>query len=221
MEGVLWKWTNYWTGWQPRWFVLDDGVLVYYKSQEEVNQGCKGSLKITACEISVSQADPLRLDVTVPGEQHFYLRASTSQERQQWLVALGSAKACEGLTTKETISEQVYISIPEERDSLKSKRSELRLYCDLLMQQVHSVKDAATQAPPDVEKLDESTHLLTATCDTFISTLEECLRLAKAEFNYQLPHSSIDKTLNGHDPSYSPAPISPSGRKSSRSNSRM
>ena len=60
MEGVLWKWTNYWTGerelwflhklvcllysltllflgWQPRWFILDDsGVLVYYKSQEEV-----------------------------------------------------------------------------------------------------------------------------------------------------------------------------------------
>jgi hypothetical protein len=42
-------------GWQPRWFVLDDGVLVYYKSQEEVNQGCKGSLKITACEISGEQ----------------------------------------------------------------------------------------------------------------------------------------------------------------------
>lgn len=55
----------------------------------------------------MSQADPLRLDVTVPGEQHFYLRASTSQERQQWLVALGSAKACEGLTTptKDTTSE--------------------------------------------------------------------------------------------------------------------
>jgi pleckstrin family protein A (phosphoinositide binding specific) protein 8 len=75
MEGVLWKWTNYWTGvkelwflhklvsllhaqlfflgWQPRWFILDEsGVLVYYKSQEEVHQGCKGSLKISACEIS-------------------------------------------------------------------------------------------------------------------------------------------------------------------------
>lgn len=122
MEGVLWKWTNYWTGkylyrlllffygplylhwymccchgfngeivkslwlfamwltndytyiytylavsyglgvvscnlliqigWQPRWFVLYDGILVYYKSQEEVSQGCKGSLKISACEIS-------------------------------------------------------------------------------------------------------------------------------------------------------------------------
>ena len=46
----------------------------------------------------VSQADPLRLDVTLPGEQHFYLRASTSHERQQWLVALGSAKACDRIT---------------------------------------------------------------------------------------------------------------------------
>lgn len=37
-------------------------------------------------------------------------------------------------------------------DILKVKRSELRLYCDLLMQQVHSVKDAAmTQPAPDIE----------------------------------------------------------------------
>lgn len=47
---------------------------------------------------SVSQTDTLRLDLNLPGELHYYLRASTSQERQQWLVALGSAKACEGIT---------------------------------------------------------------------------------------------------------------------------
>jgi len=39
------------SGWQTRWFILDNGVLAYYKSQEEVNQGCKGSMKVTACEI--------------------------------------------------------------------------------------------------------------------------------------------------------------------------
>ena len=40
----------------------------------------------------------------------------------------------------------------EERDALKVKRSELRLYCDLLMQQVHAVKDAADRQPgPDIE----------------------------------------------------------------------
>lgn len=70
---------------------------------------------------------------------------------------------------------------------MKTKRSELRLYCDLLMQQVHTIKTAATQSPPDVPKLDESTVLLGATCDTFINTLEDCLRLARAEMN--LPSS--------------------------------
>lgn len=34
------------------------------------------------------------MDLVIPGEQHMYLRAATSLERQQWLVALGSAKAC-------------------------------------------------------------------------------------------------------------------------------
>lgn len=41
----------------------------------------------------VHQTDHCRLDLIIPGEQHFYVRAATSQERQQWLVALGSAKA--------------------------------------------------------------------------------------------------------------------------------
>jgi hypothetical protein len=37
-------------------------------------------------------------------------------------------------------------------DTLKSKKSELRLYCDLLMQQVHMVKTAVTQeGGPEVQ----------------------------------------------------------------------
>lgn len=42
--------------------------------------------------------DHTRMDLVVPGEKHMYLRAASSQERQLWLVALGSCKAC--LTTK-------------------------------------------------------------------------------------------------------------------------
>lgn len=38
-------------GWQTRWFVLQNGCLTYYKSQEEVITGCKGSLKVQACDI--------------------------------------------------------------------------------------------------------------------------------------------------------------------------
>lgn len=33
MKGHLKKWTNYTGGWKLRWFVLEDGVMSYYKSQ--------------------------------------------------------------------------------------------------------------------------------------------------------------------------------------------
>ncbi|XP_014669282.1 PREDICTED: oxysterol-binding protein homolog 1-like isoform X3 [Priapulus caudatus] len=147
MEGALWKWTNYIHGWQARWFVLDEGILAYYKSQDEVNQGCKGSIMMAACEIIVHPTDRKRLDLHVPHEQHFYLRAATAQERQQWLIGLGSAKACLTATVQkpELVGEG-------QSDTVKSKKSELRLYCDLLSQQVHSIKVACTECnPPDIE----------------------------------------------------------------------
>lgn len=183
MEGVLWKWTNYWNGWQTRWFVLEDGVLAYYKSQEEIKLGCKGSMKVLACEINVNPVDSTRLDLVIPGEQHMYLKAATSQERQQWLVALGSAKACVNNRTRKESSDP-------NPDTLKSKKSELRLYCDLLMQQVHMVKTAANNDEgPDLTKMNEATGLLTATCDTFIKTLEECMKISNANFIFELPNS--------------------------------
>ena len=38
-------------GWQQRWFVLDAGILAYYLAPSEVNQGCRGSLKVASCDI--------------------------------------------------------------------------------------------------------------------------------------------------------------------------
>ncbi|XP_008198611.1 pleckstrin homology domain-containing family A member 3 isoform X1 [Tribolium castaneum] len=183
MEGVLWKWTNYWNGWQTRWFILENGVLTYYKSQEEVNQGCRGSIKVQACEINVNAIDNTRLDLVIPGEQHIYLKAATSQERQQWLVALGSAKACVQKRTRNEPSEfKVNNNSEPNSNALKKKKSELRLYCDLLMQQVHVIKNANG----DVEKMDDATRLLGATCDTFIKTLEECMELSNANVMYNV-----------------------------------
>lgn len=43
---------------------------------------------------AVHPTDPVRLDLKIPPENHMYLRAASSGERQQWLVALGTAKAC-------------------------------------------------------------------------------------------------------------------------------
>ena len=42
---------NYFQGWQSRWFILDNGVLSYYLSPEEVTQGSRGSVKVASCNI--------------------------------------------------------------------------------------------------------------------------------------------------------------------------
>ncbi|XP_045785502.1 pleckstrin homology domain-containing family A member 3-like [Maniola jurtina] len=190
MEGVLWKWTNYWNGWQTRWFVLENGILSYYKSQEEVNQGCKGSVKVSVCQINVNNIDNTRMDLVIPGQQHMYLRAPSPQHRQKWLVALGSAKACvESLVdTKGTCLE----------DSLSHKKSELHLYCDLLMQQVHAVKSAANEeGGPAIQKIEDASSLLTATCDTFIRTLEDIMKLTNntvTNTSYEMPVPNLPVT---------------------------
>ncbi|XP_072181029.1 pleckstrin homology domain-containing family A member 8-like [Diadema setosum] len=190
MEGVLYKWTNYLAGWQPRWFVLDKGILTYYKSQDEMSQGCKGSVKMACCEIQVHPTDETRLDLIIPGEQHFYVRGATPADRQRWLVALGSAKAC-------LADSKIHQRKEESEDSLRTKMSELRLYCDLLTQQVATVKlaGAGTANGPDLEKLNESSSLLSATCDTFIKTLQDCMKLAKESFTPNIHNMDISNTV--------------------------
>ncbi|XP_006034596.1 pleckstrin homology domain-containing family A member 3 isoform X2 [Alligator sinensis] len=202
MEGVLYKWTNYLTGWQPRWFVLDNGILSYYDSQDDVCKGSKGSIKMAVCEIKVHPTDNTRMELIIPGEQHFYMKAVNAAERQRWLVALGSSKAC--LTDTRTKKEK---EISETNESLKTKMSELRLYCDLLMRQVHTIQEFVHQdetcSSPSIENMNEASSLLSATCNTFITTLEECVKIANSKFKpemFQLPHP---------DPLVSPVSPSP------------
>ncbi|XP_022439957.1 pleckstrin homology domain-containing family A member 8 isoform X2 [Monodon monoceros] len=181
MEGVLYKWTNYLSGWQPRWFLLCGGILSYYDSPEDAWKGCKGSIQMAVCEIQVHSVDNTRMDLIIPGEQYFYLKARSVAERQRWLVALGSAKAC--LTDSRTQKEKEFA---ENTENLKTKMSELRLYCDLLVQQVDKTKEVtATGVSNSEEGIDVGT-LLKSTCNTFLKTLEECMQIANAAFTSEL-----------------------------------
>ncbi|TRY92048.1 hypothetical protein DNTS_034072 [Danionella cerebrum] len=207
MEGVLYKWTNYMTGWQPRWFVLDNGIISYYDSQDDVCKGSKGSIKMSVCEIKVHPTDSTRLELIIPGEQHFYVRAVNAAERQKWLVALGTSKA--GLTDTRTKKER---ELTETTESLKTKMSELRLYCDLLMQQVHSIQETLEEERepmgPSTETRKEESSLLSATCETFIRTLEECMKIANSKFTTDMLQSSPSVLLM--------SPVSPSPVQMSR-----
>lgn len=56
-QGTLNKWTNYIHGWQERFVVLKDGVLTYYKSENESNVGCRGAVSVYKCTVKVRIMD--------------------------------------------------------------------------------------------------------------------------------------------------------------------
>ncbi|XP_029451063.1 pleckstrin homology domain-containing family A member 3-like [Rhinatrema bivittatum] len=203
MEGALLKWTNYLSGWQLRYFVLESGILSYYDSRQDVGKGSKGSMKMAVCEIKVHPSDDTRMELVIPGEQ-LYLRTRDAAERQKWLVALGSAKACLGDSQAQKEKEIVL-----GRESVSRKISELRLYCDLLTRQVFDVQEAACPREDgslsDIEKMSNASSLLQTTCSQFLSTLDECMKVASAQLAPSL-----------HQPS--PAPSTPDlvGAKLSR-----
>lgn len=93
MEGYLLKWTNYMKGFQQRYFVLDRGILSYYRNSEERNSTCRGTMVLKDAKIerdigtnfAVTQGDK-KLTTT------FHLRAETERSKSQWIAALEQAK---------------------------------------------------------------------------------------------------------------------------------
>lgn len=55
IHGTLSKWTNYIHGWQHRYFVLKNGTLSYYRSENDLAFGCRGSVSIAKALIQVRE----------------------------------------------------------------------------------------------------------------------------------------------------------------------
>ncbi|KAL5105877.1 Pleckstrin homology domain-containing family A member 8 [Taenia crassiceps] len=170
MEGMLFKWTNYINGWQQRYFTLRDGILSYYASESDVDTGCKGALKVSACEVVVHPTDACRFEILIPGEQRFFLKAANSTERQRWIIALGSCKA--GITNVDEMEKRQQI----ER-SIEAKRSELRINRDLLAQQINGVCSSLKLIAGENQGMIEAMASLKATCDTLLSNADELINL--------------------------------------------
>ena len=51
---TLSKWTNYISGWQDRYVVVRDGILSYYKSEIDLQYGCRGSISLHKVSVYVS-----------------------------------------------------------------------------------------------------------------------------------------------------------------------
>ncbi|XP_041754515.1 ceramide transfer protein isoform X1 [Coregonus clupeaformis] len=86
-SGILSKWTNYIHGWQDRWVVLKNNTLSYYKSQDEREFGCRGSLCLSKAVITPLEFDECRLDISV-NDSVWYLRAIDPEHRHQWINSI-------------------------------------------------------------------------------------------------------------------------------------
>ncbi|ORX40701.1 Oxysterol-binding protein-domain-containing protein [Kockovaella imperatae] len=62
LKGFLSKWVNYRSGWRTRWFVLENGVLSYYRNREDETVACRGSIAMATAKIHPS-TDGSRFEV--------------------------------------------------------------------------------------------------------------------------------------------------------------
>lgn len=186
MEGPLFKWTNYVSGWQQRWFAIEGNTLSYYRSPDEVNDGCKGSVKLSACDVVVHSSDLKRFDLII-GSQRFYLRALSEADRQRWIVALGSRKVC----ASNDSSAQGFFTESKFK-SITAYQSELRMYHSLMQQQIKELQSCLKEDTiPDIMRVNEITGTLDAACAIFMATLNQLLVLTQP-----VPHPSVAPDAN-------------------------
>ena len=93
VEGFLGKWTNYAEGYRRRWFVLEDGILSYYKSQVDYPVSCRGSLNLQFAQVLPHSHDRLRFEVIgVNSTMRYHLRADNAADAKRWIIAVNQAQ---------------------------------------------------------------------------------------------------------------------------------
>ncbi|CAK6954628.1 ceramide transfer protein-like isoform X6 [Scomber scombrus] len=130
-SGTLSKWTNYIHGWQDRWVVLKNNTLSYYKSQDETEYGCRGSLCLSKAVITPHEFDECRLDISV-NDSVWYLRAQDPEHRHQWIDSIEIHRSIrEGRREKGGIQGTIIIP-PPLADSGYGSESSLRRHGSML-----------------------------------------------------------------------------------------
>lgn len=94
-RGYMGKWTNMAGGYKTRWFVLENGVLSYYHSQEEEGKQSRGSINMRFAKVRADSNDKHRFEVisdTGKGSTKLYLKGSHPVERARWVQVLSQTQ---------------------------------------------------------------------------------------------------------------------------------
>uniref|UniRef100_A0A671UCS8 Ceramide transfer protein n=1 Tax=Sparus aurata TaxID=8175 RepID=A0A671UCS8_SPAAU len=148
------QWTNYIHGWQDRWVVLKNNTLSYYKSQDETEYGCRGSLCLSKAVITPHEFDECRLDISV-NDSVWYLRAQDPEHRHQWIDSIELHRADSGygsesslrrhgsmlsLTSATSSFSATSTSSFKKGHRLREKLAEMETFRDILCRQVDTLQ---------------------------------------------------------------------------------
>ncbi|KAG0005445.1 hypothetical protein BGZ79_004669 [Entomortierella chlamydospora] len=92
LEGTLFKWTNYASGYKARWFVLEDGILSYFHNQEDAGNACRGSINLGIAKVWIDSSDKQRFDIIGKGSIRYHLKAGHANEAKRWILAITQSK---------------------------------------------------------------------------------------------------------------------------------
>ncbi|KAJ5778600.1 hypothetical protein N7520_001846 [Penicillium odoratum] len=91
MRGYLKKWTNYTSGYKLRWFVLEDGVLSYYKHQDDAGSACRGAINMRIARLNMDAQDKTRFEIHGKSSVKYHLKANHVVEAKRWFWSLNNA----------------------------------------------------------------------------------------------------------------------------------
>ena len=91
MKGYLKKWTNYRKGYQLRWFVLEDGVLSYYKHQDDTGSACRGAINMRIAKLHMDPTEKQKFEIIGKSSVKYSLKANHEVEAKRWFWALNNS----------------------------------------------------------------------------------------------------------------------------------
>ncbi|XP_023322727.1 oxysterol-binding protein 1 [Eurytemora carolleeae] len=204
-KGWLFKWTNYIKGYQKRWFVLQNGLLSYYRNQAEMAHTCRGTISLHGAIIHTEQYSCNFVVSNGGGTQTFHLRAANEVERQKWVTALELAKA-KAIQLMESDDEEEGEEFPVEIDkqelnsavkTMLGRLEELKTCHDLIEKHGHALQRSVaevegvatelqqatldTQLNPKLKILNERATLFKITSNAMMNACNQYLELTQTQ----------------------------------------
>ncbi|EGD72762.1 hypothetical protein PTSG_04492 [Salpingoeca rosetta] len=199
-EGVMAKWTNYIHGWQDRYVVLQKGILSYFKSADDKQKFCRGTVDVVQARVKPHPYDQLRFDVILK-DHAYYLRASSTEERGEWVKSLQETQRmrAKGLTRRPSSMSLTSISSGTSGHSytrsVTDKYMESKALHDAFVGQIDQLQRAlASLETADVGDLQRDAALVKSTSSGLLRAMTEWMDvMSRREEEWQRKYERLSE----------------------------